>query len=165
MRYISHAPSEIHEMLETLGIPGVESLFDDVSDNVKLARDMNLPQPQSEVELKSELLDISKKNKAADYVNFIGAGAYDHYVPAVVSALLSRSEFYTSYTPYQAERSQGTLAAIFEYQTMIARLTGMDVVNASIYDGASSLAEAILMACNIKKKTKWCFPAPCIPNI
>jgi glycine dehydrogenase subunit 1 len=154
MRYISHAPSEIHEMLKTLGIPGVESLFDDISHDVKLAREMNLPRPQSEVELKSELLNISKKNKAVDYVNFIGAGAYDHHVPAVVNALLSRSEFYTSYTPYQAERSQGTLAAIFEYQTMVAKLTGMDVVNASIYDGASSLAEAILMACNIKKKNK-----------
>lgn len=154
MRYISHAPSEIHDMLKTLGIPSAENLFDDVPDSVKLDRDMNLPHPQSEVELKSELLSISKKNKGADYVSFIGAGAYDHHVPAVVNALLGRSEFYTSYTPYQAERSQGTLAAIFEYQTMIAKLTGMDVVNASIYDGASSLAEAILMACNIKKKNK-----------
>jgi glycine dehydrogenase subunit 1 len=154
MRYISHAPSEIDEMLETLSIPGVESLFDDVPDNVKLSQGMNLPKPLSEVELKSELLNISKKNKAAEYVNFIGAGAYDHHIPAVVNALLSRSEFYTSYTPYQAERSQGTLAAIFEYQTMIAKLTGMDVVNASIYDGASSLAEAVLMACNIKKRNK-----------
>jgi glycine dehydrogenase subunit 1 len=154
VRYISHAPSEIHDMLKTLGIPGVESLFDDVPDNVKLSQGMNLPKPLSEVELKSELLNISKKNKAAEYVNFIGAGAYDHHIPAVVNALLSRSEFYTSYTPYQAERSQGTLAAIFEYQTMIAKLTGMDVVNASIYDGASSLAEAVLMACNIKKRNK-----------
>lgn len=154
MRYISHSPSEIREMLKTLGISDVERLFDDIPDNVKLNREMDLPIPLSEVELKRELSDISRKNQATEYINFIGAGAYDHYVPAVVNALVSRSEFYTSYTPYQAERSQGTLAATFEYQTMIARLTGMDVVNASIYDGASSLGEAILMSANIKRKRK-----------
>ncbi len=164
MRYIGHAPSQIDEMLETLGISSIESLFNDIPDNVKLNREMNLPRPLDEIELKRELLNISKKNKAADYVNFIGAGAYDHYVPAVVKALVSRSEFYTSYTPYQAERSQGTLAAIFEYQTMMARLTGMDVVNASIYDGASSLGEAVLMACNIKKKNKVVFSGAIHPE-
>lgn len=154
MRFISHAPSQIDEMLKTLGISNVESLFDDIDEKIKLSQNLKLPAPLSEVELQREFSRISKKNKGADYVTFIGAGAYDHYVPAVVNALISRSEFYTSYTPYQAERSQGTLAAIFEYQTMIAKLTGMDVVNASIYDGASSLGEAILMACSIKRKDK-----------
>lgn len=154
MRYISHTPSEIETMLKTLGISSVDSLFDDISEDVKLDRKLNLPPSLNEIELKRELQSLSDKNPGAKYTNFIGAGAYDHYVPAVIKALLGRSEFYTSYTPYQAERSQGTLATIFEYQTMIANLTGMDVVNASVYDGASSLAEAILMACNIKKKQK-----------
>ncbi|MGI6423676.1 MAG: aminomethyl-transferring glycine dehydrogenase subunit GcvPA [Tepidanaerobacteraceae bacterium] len=154
MRYISHGPKEIDGMLKSLGLTDIKSLYEDIPDTVKLAGEMDIPQPQSEVELRRELQNISKKNKASDYVNFIGGGAYDHYVPAVVNAVVSRSEFYTSYTPYQAERSQGTLAAIFEYQSMISNLTGMDVVNASIYDGASSLGEAILMACNIKKKNK-----------
>ncbi len=154
MRFISHAPSQIDEMLKALDISNVDSLFDDIADDIKLSQNMKLPRPLNEVELQREFINMSKKNTGADYVNFIGAGAYDHCVPAVVNALVSRSEFYTSYTPYQAERSQGTLAAIFEYQTMIAGLTGMDVVNASIYDGASSLGEAILMACNIKHKNK-----------
>lgn len=154
MKYISHAPYQIDEMLKELEISDVTTLFSDVSGKVKLDRDLDLPLPLNEIELKKEFAVLSGKNKAADYINFIGAGAYDHYVPAAVKALLSRSEFYTAYTPYQAERSQGTLAAIFEYQTMIAELTGMDAANASLYDGASSLAEAILMACRIKKKNK-----------
>jgi len=154
MRYISHSPSKIEEMLKTLGIPNVDSLFEDIPEGIRLNKELNLPRPLSEVELKRELATLSEKNKGSKCINFIGAGAYDHHVPAAVKAIIGRSEFYTSYTPYQAERSQGTLATIFEYQTMVANLTGVDVVNASIYDGASSLAEAILMACNIKRKSK-----------
>ena len=158
MRYISHAPSEIHEMLETLGIPGVESLFDDVSDNVKLARDMNRPQPQSEVELKSELLDISKKNKAADYVNFIGAGAYDHLCP-VVSATQPFGVLYLLYTVSGRAQLWDQPFSDTDYDSK-ANWYGCGNVSIKI----CKVSRAILMACNIKKKIKCCFP-PCIPNI
>lgn len=154
MRYISHSPSQIDEILENLGMEDVSKVFDDIPDKFRLKEDLDLPQPLDEVGLKKEFLTLANKNKAQEYVNFMGAGIYDHYVPAVVKALIGRSEFYTSYTPYQAEISQGTLGSIFEYQTMISKLTGMDVVNASIYDGATSLAEAVLMACDIKRKDK-----------
>jgi glycine dehydrogenase subunit 1 len=154
MRYIGHTPFQVKEMMETLGISEIDELFADIPEEVKLKGDLDLPPPLNEIELKREILNLARDNKAGEYINFMGAGAYDHYVPAVVKALAGRSEFYTSYTPYQPERSQGTLAAIFEYQTMIANLTGMDVVNASVYDGASSLAEAVLMACDIKRKDK-----------
>lgn len=154
MRYIPHAPFQVEEMMKTLGISGIDDLFADIPEEVRLKGDLNLPPPLNEIELKREILSMAGDNKASEYINFMGAGAYDHYVPAVVRDLVGRSEFYTSYTPYQPERSQGTLAAIFEYQTMMANLTGMDVVNASVYDGASSLAEAVLMACDIKRKDR-----------
>lgn len=141
-------------MLDTLGISSIDDLFDDVSHEIRLKQKMKLPKPLNEIELKRELSALSEKNSGSKYINFLGAGAYDHYVPATVKALVGRSEFYTSYTPYQAERSQGTLATIFEYQTMISNLTGIDAVNASVYDGGSALGEAILMACNIKRKQK-----------
>ncbi|MCR4429460.1 MAG: aminomethyl-transferring glycine dehydrogenase subunit GcvPA [Tepidanaerobacteraceae bacterium] len=154
MRYISHTPFQVKEMMDVLGISEIDELFEDIPDEVKIKGDLDLPLPLDEIGLKREFLNLTEKNKAAGFVSFMGAGAYDHYVPAVVKALVGRSEFYTAYTPYQPERSQGILAAIFEYQTMMANLTGMDVVNASMYDGASSLAEAVLMACDIKRKNK-----------
>jgi len=141
-------------MMRGLGIGGLDDLFADIPPEVKFQGMLNIPEAKDEIELKEMFKSLGKKNLASDYVSFIGAGAYDHYIPAAVKALVGRSEFYTAYTPYQAERSQGTLAAIFEYQTMIASLTGMDVVNASVYDGASSLAEAMLMACDIKNKNE-----------
>ncbi len=152
MRYISHSPYQIQEMLKALGAEVMDELFDDIPHDVKLKHKLNLPGPLDEIGLKKEFEEMSRQNRASEYINFMGAGAYDHHVPAVVKELVGRSEFYTSYTPYQAERSQGMLAAIFEYQTMTANLTGMDVANASVYDGASALAEAVLMACDIKKK-------------
>jgi len=153
MRYVSHAPSQVKEMMEAIG-KSIDELFGDIPEEVRLKTEMKLPPPLDEIELRRLILNLGEENKACEYVNFMGAGAYDHHVPAVVKALVGRSEFYTSYTPYQPERSQGTLAAIFEYQTMMASLTGMDVVNASVYDGASSLAEAVLMACDIKRKNR-----------
>jgi glycine dehydrogenase subunit 1 len=152
MRYISHSPLQIQQMLKALGADAIDELFDDIPHDVKLKHMLNLPEPLDEIGLEKEFEDMSRRNRASDYINFMGAGAYDHHVPAVVKELVGRSEFYTSYTPYQAERSQGMLATIFEYQTMIANLTGMDVANASVYDGASALAEAVLMACDIKRK-------------
>jgi glycine dehydrogenase subunit 1 len=152
MRYTSHAPFQVEEMMKALGIRDIDELFADIPPEVKLNRELDLPGALSEVEIDREFQALEKENRAFEFVNFMGAGAYDHHVPAVVRAVVGRSEFYTSYTPYQPERSQGTLAAIFEYQTMIANLTGMDVVNASVYDGASGLAEAVLMACDIKRK-------------
>ncbi len=141
-------------MLKALGAEAMDELFDDIPHDVKLKHKLNLPGPLDEIGLKKEFEEMSRQNRASEYINFMGAGAYDHHVPAVVKELVGRSEFYTSYTPYQAERSQGMLAAIFEYQTMTANLTGMDVANASVYDGASALAEAVLMACDIKKKDR-----------
>lgn len=154
MRYISHSPSQIDEIIKNLGIDDVSELFDDIPDEFRLKEELDLPEALDEIELKKEFVALGNKNKAPEYASFMGAGIYDHHVPAVVKALTGRSEFYTSYTPYQAEISQGTLASIFEYQTMIAKLTGMDVVNASIYDGATSLAEAVLMACDVKRKDR-----------
>ena len=114
-------------MLKALGADAIDELFDDIPHDVKLKHMLNLPEPLDEIGLEKEFEDMSRRNRASDYINFMGAGAYDHHVPAVVKELVGRSEFYTSYTPYQAERSQGMLATIFEYQTMIANLTGMDV--------------------------------------
>jgi glycine dehydrogenase subunit 1 len=152
MRYISHSPLQLQEMLKELGAKTIDELFDDIPHDVKLKHTLNLPEPMDEIGLIQDFQEMSSQNRASEFINFMGAGAYDHHVPAVVKELVGRSEFYTSYTPYQAERSQGMLAAIFEYQTMIANLTEMDVSNASVYDGASALAEAVLMACDIKRK-------------
>ena len=125
----------------------MEQLFDDVPDQVQMKRPLDLPPEMSEMELYSHLSHLAGKNMAAaEHPCFLGAGAYDSYIPAALDQLLLRSEFYTSYTPYQAEISQGILQAIFEYQTMICQLTQMDVSNASLYDGATALAEACTLA-------------------
>src|SRR5512137_212259 len=133
-------------MLATVGLGSVEDLFRDVPRRRRFPR-LDLPAPLSELELMRELSAQAARNAAGPGTAcFLGAGSYRHFVPAVVDAVVSRSEFATAYTPYQPEISQGTLEAIFEYQTMIARLTGMDAANASHYDGATSTAEAVLMA-------------------
>jgi len=134
-------------MLSVIGADSIEQLFADIPDDLKLKRDLELPDAMSEPELISHMRRMASENANTDtHVCFLGAGAYDHFVPSVVEHVISRSEFYTSYTPYQPEISQGMLQAIFEYQTMICRLTGLDVSNASMYDGATALAEAALMA-------------------
>ncbi|WZL72227.1 aminomethyl-transferring glycine dehydrogenase subunit GcvPA [Clostridiaceae bacterium 35-E11] len=145
--YIPITQNDEKKMLEELKIENIEQLFKDIPTNVRLNRALNLRKSMSEYEVTKHMEDLSKQNVDINQlVCFLGAGAYDHYIPSTVKHIISRSEFYTSYTPYQPEISQGTLQSIFEYQTMIANLTGMDIANASMYDGASALAEAAAMA-------------------
>lgn len=148
MRYHPHTEADRKEMLAAMGMKSMQDLFADIPEKVRLTRELNIPGgPLSEQELVKHLGELSGKNaNLAEYVSFLGGGVYDHYIPSAVNHLLLRSEFFTAYTPYQPEISQGTLTAIFEYQTLICRLTGMEVANASMYDGASALAEAVLMA-------------------
>ncbi len=145
--YIPASAAEQKKMLAAIGLTDLEALFADIPAQIRLQKELDLPEPLSELELAEQLARIAAQNKStADYCCFLGAGAYDHYIPAAVKQLAGRQEFYTAYTPYQPEISQGTLQAIFEYQTMICELTGLDVANASMYDGASALAEAALLA-------------------
>ena len=146
-RYIPNTSEERAQMLTSLGLSNFDELFGDIPQELKLGRKMNLPESMSELELTAHMKELATKNTdSGDYTCFLGAGAYDHFIPSMVKHVLSRSEFYTSYTPYQPEISQGMLQAIFEYQTMICQLTGMDVSNASMYDGATALTEAAFMA-------------------
>lgn len=148
MNYIPNTEAERQEMLAAIGVQAVADLFVDVPRSVHFPK-LNLPPPLSEMEILAELDSLAGENANANRFScFLGAGAYNHFVPSVVGQLQMRNEFYTAYTPYQPEVSQGTLQAIFEYQSMVAALTGMDVVNASHYDGATSLAEAAIMAVN-----------------
>ena len=157
MRFIPHTEQDIREMLETIGVQNVDQLFASIPDNLQLGNKLlDLPPALSEIEVVSALRQIQMRNPDPEEISsFLGAGAYRHYSPAVISSLIQRGEFSTSYTPYQAEVSQGTLQAIFEFQTMITMLTGMDVANASMYDGASALAEAVLMSNRINKKKEY----------
>lgn len=150
--YIAATPKDEEIMLKKIGVNSIEDLFSDIPENVRLNRSLNLPDNMSELEVSRYLNSLSDKNLDADHlVCFLGAGAYDHYIPSVVKHITSRSEFYTSYTPYQPEISQGTLQAIFEYQSMICSLTGMEVSNASMYDGATACAEAAMVAADNSK--------------
>src|SRR5262249_41030587 len=134
-------------MSETVGVRSPEDLFQVIPEALRLKKPLELPGPLSEIDLLRHLKSLGRKNETVDSLSsFLGAGAYHHYIPVAISSLTSRGEFMTSYTPYQPEISQGTLQAIFEFQTMIASLTGMDLANAGNYDGASALAEAVLMA-------------------
>ena len=153
MSYIPQTKEDLREMLNTIGVSDVNELFKDIPK--LLTKRLNIPEGISEAELLNRLKKISTENASTDGYNyFIGGGAYYHFIPAIVDDIISRSEFYTAYTPYQPEISQGTLQAIFEFQTYMSMITGMDVSNASMYDGASSTAEAILMSFRLKKKSK-----------
>ena len=155
MRYIPNTPEVCREMLQTIGVTSIDDLFSDIPPEVRLRESLKIPGPLSELELDRHVKALSEENTHGDGTPyFLGAGAYFHWIPSVVSHLAGRSEFYTAYTPYQPELSQGTLQAIFEFQTYVALLTGMEVANASMYDGASALAEAILMAMRIKPGRK-----------
>lgn len=155
MRYIPHTPEDIQRMLEAIGIKDISQLFEAIPEEVKLKRELDLPLPLSEQELDLHMRKLANKNAdPASVVSFLGGGIYRHYSPAVIGAIVSRSEFLTAYTPYQPEVSQGTLQAIFEFQTLICQLTGMEVANASMYDGAEALAESALMLLRIAKKKK-----------
>jgi glycine dehydrogenase subunit 1 len=145
MEYVPHTEQDRLRMLETIGVASVEDLFSDIPEPFRLKTPLNLPPPLAEQEAFSLLKEMASRNRPGRIV-LSGAGAYPHYIPAVVGHVTGRSEFYTAYTPYQAEISQGILQAIYEYQTMIAGLTGMKVANASMYDGASAVAEAAVLA-------------------
>ena len=152
-RYFPHTQEDIKQMLDVVGVGSLDGLYADVPESVKLKADYELPEEMSEMEVRDLFAAIADFSEPL--VCFAGAGCYDHYAPAVVQNLVERSEFLTSYTPYQAEISQGTLHYIFEYQSMMTALTGMDISNASMYDGATATAEAVLMAfANAKKATK-----------
>jgi len=151
-RYIPNAADDITEMLRTVGVESIERLFDTIPNDVKLDRLLDLPGPWSEIESRRWFRALAAKNRtAADHLSFLGGGAYLHFQPACVDQLLLRAEFLTSYTPYQPEVSQGTLQSIFEYQTHQCLLTGLDVANASLYDGSTALCEAVLLAERVVK--------------
>lgn len=153
-RYLPMTDGDKQEMLNTIGIDSTEELFSDIPENVRFNNKLNLKKPANEYKLKRELADMAAKNaNLKQNRSFLGAGVYDHFIPSVVDHVISRSEFYTAYTPYQPEISQGELQAIFEFQTMISELTGMPVANSSMYDGGTSLAEAVnLSAAQTKRK-------------
>ncbi|EHD0003833.1 aminomethyl-transferring glycine dehydrogenase subunit GcvPA [Staphylococcus pseudintermedius] len=154
-RYIPLTEKDEQEMLETIGVKSIQELYGDVPEDVLLSRDLNIADAEPETQLLKRLTRIANKNITKEtHTSFLGAGVYDHYAPAVVDAMISRSEFYTAYTPYQPEISQGELQAIFEFQTMICELTAMDVANSSMYDGMTSFAEACLLAWGNTKKNK-----------
>jgi len=150
MRYTPNSPDEKRRMLEYVGVKEPENLFDDVPESVRLKEPLNLPPGMSEKELLTHMSALSSKNTVR--TSFLGAGYYGHYIPAAVDHMVSRSEFYTAYTPYQAEISQGVLQALFEYQSMMCELTGQEVSNATMYDGSTALAEACVMAHNITRR-------------
>lgn len=154
MPYIPHTEKDRECLLKAVGAEKIDDLIA-VPENARLKGELKLPKGLTEQELTKALKEKAARNSTVeDYSSFLGAGAYNHYIPAVVDSVISRSEFYTSYTPYQPEISQGTLQAIFEYQTIVCQLTGMDVANASLYDGASAVAEAALMARRITGRDK-----------
>ena len=152
MSYIPHTPEELKQMLKVIGVSSVEELFKDIKPALR-PKSFNLPEGKSEFEVKEYLQRLSQKNNPY-FINFMGAGFYDHYIPAVVDTLVSRSEFYTPYTPYQPECSQGILQAMYEYQTAICNLTEMDIANASLYDGGTALFEAVMMSLRITQRDK-----------
>ena len=149
MAYLINTPDQQGEMLRAAGVESIDELFDQIPAGLRLDRPLELPPPLTEPELDAHLSALAARNSAADRVCFLGGGAYDHFVPAVVDELASRGEYYTAYTPYQAEASQGSLQAFFEYQSLICQLTGMDVSNASLYEGGTAVSEAAFMAMRV----------------
>ena len=152
--YIPNTPGEQAEMLESLGIDSIDQLFADIPAEFRNPH-LDLPGPLSELEIQRELSGLAAKNRPlGSGPSFLGAGSYDHFIPSIIKPLITRGEFLTAYTPYQAEASQGTLQVIYEFQTLVCNLYGMEVANAGMYDGATSLAEAALMACRVTKREK-----------
>ncbi|MGH7369398.1 MAG: aminomethyl-transferring glycine dehydrogenase subunit GcvPA [Candidatus Methylomirabilaceae bacterium] len=165
MGYIPNTDADCRAMLDAIGVRSSEELFADIPPKLRLKRGLDLPPPLSEAALTKHMKALAGKDADVDrYSSFLGAGAYNHFVPAAVSHLVFRSEFYTAYTPYQPEISQGTLQAIYEYQTLICQLTGMDIGNASMYDGASALAEAVLMAHRVNGRQEVLMPRAVHPE-
>ncbi|HSO74973.1 MAG TPA: aminomethyl-transferring glycine dehydrogenase subunit GcvPA [Blastocatellia bacterium] len=154
MRYIPNSPGERRSMLADIGRSRIEDLFQQIPEHLRLNEPIGIGQPMSEPELLAYFRDLAASN-GTDYQSFLGAGAYSHFIPVIIDSLISRAEFFTAYTPYQPELSQGTLQYIFEFQTMICQLTGMEVANASLYDGSTGVAEAVLMANRVNRRDKF----------
>ena len=155
MRYLPLTEADRRAMLAKIGVPSIDSLYRDVPERVRLKQPVDLPPHQGEIEVERAILGMARKNLGTGRApSFLGAGAYRHHVPASVDHLIQRGEFLTSYTPYQPEVSQGTLQALFEFQTQVALITGMDVANASMYDGATACAEAVMMAGRVTRRTR-----------
>ncbi|HZH99103.1 MAG TPA: hypothetical protein VEX38_09040, partial [Fimbriimonadaceae bacterium] len=155
MPYIPHTEEDRKEMLATIGASSIDELFREIPENLRIKGDLNLPGFLDEDRLYRHLAELSSRNvNLVDTVCFLGAGIYDRYIPASVGAVISRGEFLTAYTPYQPELSQGYLQTIYEFQSMVAELYGMDVANASMYDGATSMAEAAILAYGIKGRKR-----------
>jgi glycine dehydrogenase subunit 1 len=153
MRFMPHTEGDVASMLETIGAKHLDDLIAHVPAKLRANATINLEPGRSEADVVREISALAARNTGASgFTSFLGAGYYRHYVPAAVRAVIARAEFATSYTPYQAEASQGTTQAIFEFQTLITQLTGMEVANASMYDGASAAAEAVLMARRLMPK-------------
>ncbi|TXL67958.1 aminomethyl-transferring glycine dehydrogenase subunit GcvPA [Cerasibacillus terrae] len=154
-RYLPMTEDDKQKMLDTIGINTTDELFSDIPSSIRLSEPLNLKKPANEPALKKELTKMAGKNaNLIDYTSFLGAGVYDHFIPSVVDHVISRSEFYTAYTPYQPEISQGGLQAIFEFQTMISELTGLPIANSSMYDGGTALAEAVTLSAGQTRKNK-----------
>lgn len=149
MPFIPHTEADVRTMLQAIGVDSIEELFDEIPDALKVRSLDGVPEGLSEYEITRVMRDAARRDEVT--LNFAGAGAYEHHIPAAIWQIVGRGEFYSAYTPYQAEASQGTLQLIYEYQTMLTRLTGMEVSNASMYDGATALAEAALMAERISR--------------
>ena len=162
--YVPNTPAERKEMLKAIGLESMDDLFSDIPEDLKLNRPLDLPAPMSEMEIRDLITGYVLQNDEGGLL-FRGAGAYHHYIPAVVPQLASRSEFYTAYTPYQAEMSQGLLQSIFEWQTVICNITGMEASNASVYDGATAAAESLLMLANAKRKDRVLYSAALNPGV
>jgi glycine dehydrogenase subunit 1 len=152
MSFLTNSDLDIQKMLRFMGIEKFEQLINNIPEGLKLNKELNIPDALSEYEVSVLIQELANNNRLA--LSFLGGGVYDHYIPAVIDTLISRSEFYTAYTPYQPEISQGTLQSIYEFQSMISELTCMDVTNASMYEGGSALAEAMLLACAHTNKKK-----------
>ena len=160
MRYIPNSPEERAEMLDSIGLSNAAELFRSIPSDVQLGRKLNVTEALAEPEVIAAMESMASKNTAATKPSFLGAGVYQHYSPTIVDHLIQRSEFFTSYTPYQPEISQGTLQYIFEFQTLVCQLTGMEVANASMYDGSTSMAEAYLMAQRVTRRNTARSPKP-----
>ena len=155
MRYLPKSPADRDAMLKAIGLRSVDALFAPIPAEYRLNRDLKIPRQMAESEIVDFFRQRSREN-GDGYTSFLGAGAYFHYRPVIIDSLISRGEFLTAYTPYQAEISQGTLQSIFEFQTMICELTGMEVANASMYDGSTAAAEAVMMAVRLSRiRRRW----------
>src|SRR5258708_868100 len=153
MRYLPKSPADREAMIQAIGLRSVHELFAPIPAEYRLSRDLKVPRQMAESEIVDYFRQRSREN-GEGYTSFLGAGTYSHYRPVIIDALISRGEFFTAYTPYQAEISQGTLQAIFEFQTMICELTGMEVANASLYDGSTGIAEGVMMAVRVSGRSE-----------